>query len=92
MALTYTIFDFHDDLVLKNEKRLLKKRNVSKRKHKVKTKKKSYTNKKKYRTNKYASLKKRKIENVNVDFKELVNKIINRNAPKPYPDVNDIPN
>ena len=77
---------------IQNEKRLLKKRNVSKRKHNVKTKKKSYTNKKKYRTNKYASLKKRKIENVNVNFNELVNKIINRNALKPYPDVNYKPN
>ena len=29
---------------------------------------------------------------VNVNFNELVNKIINRNALKPYPDVNYKPN
>ena len=71
---------------IKNEKRLAKESRSIKNKKRVKTNK-QYKNASS--SKKYASVKKNK---ASTEFKYLVNKIIKRNAHKPYPNVNDIPN
>ena len=71
---------------IKNEKKIAQKSRSAKKKKRFKTKK-QYG--KKNPSKKYASIKNNK---ANTEFKNLVNKIIKRNAHKPYPNVNDIPN
>ena len=56
------------------------------RKKKIKTEK-QY--RKKSSSKKYVSIKRNKPSS---EFRNLLNKIIRRNAHKPYPNVNDIPN
>ena len=71
---------------IKNEKKLAKQARLIKKKKRVKTRK-QYGEK--TPSKKYVSIKKNK---ANVEFKNLVNKIIMRNEQKSYPNINDIPN
>ncbi len=71
---------------IKKEKKLAKKSRTIMRKKKIKTEK-QY--RKKSSSKKYVSIKRNKPSS---EFRNLLNKIIRRNAHKPYPNVNDIPN
>jgi len=71
---------------IKNAKKLTKKSRSIKKKKRVEAGK-QY--RKKSSSKKYASIKNNK---ASTEFKNLVNKIIKRNAHKPYPNINDVPN